>query len=213
MHNMLVRAKAILGGEEGHALMFLVLSLGLMMVFAVGIYIVSEAAVTKIRTQNAADAAALAGAGLLADCMDLLVFANWVRPFSLLLSPWSPAVTAVINRLQEEVIRHGPTAVNARAVQVGLANGALVIPVHRPDLGVERTWLGFVADTLGGRTGNRFVQLLAQQKLQLPQWVETFLGEYTPSEAALYPTASARGIVHGRGMSYAHYVGGLGRME
>ncbi|NLY30008.1 MAG: hypothetical protein GX047_05195 [Firmicutes bacterium] len=214
MHRLLERLEAALRGEEGHALTFLLISLGLMMVFAVGIYIVSEATVAKIRVQNAADAAALAGAGMLADCLDLLIFANWVRPFSWWLGFLGPPVQLTILRLRNEVIRYGPDAANARAIQVGWANNkAIIIPVHTPNLGVGYGWLGNLTDRLLGRTGNRFVELAAVQKLRLPKWVHTFLGEQTIPELALNPHARARGIVHGRGMLLPQYSGGLGRID
>ncbi|HHV94570.1 MAG TPA: hypothetical protein GXX47_08565 [Firmicutes bacterium] len=213
MQRFLVRVKALTRDEKGHASTVLLISLGLVMVFAAGIYIVSEAAVAKIRVQNAADAAALAGAGLLADCMDLLVFANYVGDISLLFSLWGSPIRAVINALKNEVIRYGPAAANARAIQVGLANEAVITPVHWPDLGVERIFLGYVRDRLNGRTGNRFVQVAAAQELRLPRWVKTFLGRHTPSGLAVYPTATARGIVQGRGMLVPHYVSGLGKVD
>ncbi|NLA58051.1 MAG: hypothetical protein GX063_04650 [Firmicutes bacterium] len=208
------RLKAALRGEEGHALTFLLISLGLMMVFAVGIYIVSEAAVAKIRAQNAADAAALAGAGVLADCLDLLVFANWIQPLSWLFGPWGSPANLTILRLKNEVIRYGPTAAIARAIQVGWTNNkAIIIPANMPDLGVRYRWLGPVQDRLLGRTGNRFVELAAVEERLLPKWVQTFLGEQTALELALNPWGFARGIVHGSGMLFAHYSGGLGRID
>ncbi|MGI6567108.1 MAG: hypothetical protein GX341_09415 [Firmicutes bacterium] len=213
MHQIVFQAKRCMKCEDGHALAFLVASLGVVMVLALGIYIVSEAAVTKIQTQNAADAAALAGAGMLADCLDLLVFSNWVRPLGVLPIPWAQGISIAVRNLTREVIRHGPDAANLRAVQVGLANGALIIPLHNPDLGVETGFFGVVTDTLRGRTGRRFVEVTAVQELQLPRWFRTVLGEQAPSGLALAPSALARGTVRGRGMVFAQYAGGLGRVE
>jgi len=208
--------KRIVADDGGHAMVFLLAFVGVVMVFAAGIYISSEIAVAKIKAQNASDAAAMAGAGLLADSLDLLVFANWVRSGSYLFFGLGRTVRATIDTLARQTVGRASVVAIARAVQVGLANGALVVPVHNPDLGVsEAGVLGvrFYRDALRGRIGNRFVRVAATVNPNLPEWMADLLDEPSFLGLSLQPVALAEATVLGRGLGRPKFKGVLSRVR
>ncbi|NMB45837.1 MAG: hypothetical protein GX998_05425 [Firmicutes bacterium] len=211
--------KVVLMDERGHAMVFLLLTLGAILAFAVGIYLTSQIAVGKIKAQNAADAAAMAGAGMMADSLDLIVYVNWIRISSHLIPHWGREARRTAEMLAREVIKDAAAIVNGRAIQVGLANEALVLPIHNPDLGVTERRIrlfgrvGYYKDRLKGRIGNRFVRVVAATKIELPEWVRALVRDRTAPDLAFCPTASAEAVVHGKGLALPKFGGGLGKLR
>jgi hypothetical protein len=203
--------KSLSQEDDGQALAFLVIILGVIMAFAAGIYITSEIAVSKIRSQNAADAAALAGAGLLADSLDLLAYHNIIRTSSWFTPKFGGFLRAVVKPVAELVLEVAPTATHARAIQVGFVNECYVVPINHPELGVRR-FGGYYQDRLWGRVGNRYVQVMASNSLQIPKSVSALLGDPYLREPMLGSISEARGIVHGRGLGLPKFWADFGKL-
>ena len=199
--------------DTGQAMVFLLVTLGAIMAFALGMYVTSGVLVDKIRAQNAADAAALAGAGVLADSLDLLTYVNWIRNGSYLLAHWGRATRRFAETLAKQAIRRSPQVANARAIQIGLVNGSVVVPVHNPALGARETGFLFVKwykDTLGGRIGNRFVRVAAAP---LPSITPSSISVHSVTGLSLPSVGVAEAIVHGRGLGLPKFRGGLGKLR
>ena len=199
--------------DTGHAMVFLLLTLGAIMAFAVGMYITSEVLVEKIKAQNAADAAALAGSGVLADSLDLLAYLNWIRSASYLFGHWGSAARHLARTLAKQAIRQCSHIVNLRAAQIGLANGSIVVPLHNPRLGARENGIGNITwytDTLRGRIGNRFVRVAAAP---LPQGKQSSVNIRSLTGVNLPSLGVAEAIVHGKGLGLPKFRGGLGRLR
>ena len=203
--------KTLFREDSGQAMVFLLIFLGVMMALAAGIYISSEIVVSKIKSQNAADAAALAGAGLLADGLDLLAYHNMITSASFFTPNVGDFVRTTVKVVAELVLAVLPTATHARAMQVGYANGSYVVLTNQPDLGVRRRWK-YYRDWLMGRMGNRYVQVIASHNLQIPKWLKDLLGDPYIAGPIFGSISQARGIIHGKGLGYPKFRGGFGKL-
>ena len=202
--------------ERGQAMVFLLLALGAIMAFAAGLYITSALLVTKIKAQNAADAAALAGAGALADSLDAIALGNIARGGSWLAFHWGKPLRDVANMTAAAAIEGGASLSTARAAQIGLANGAIVTPTHTPDLEVrEIKFLDHVLayrDKLKGRIGKRFMRVTAIASPQVPKWIASPLKISYPLGIMPFVTTSAEAIVLGRGLVLPKFRGALAKV-
>lgn len=203
--------KILVQEDGGHALAFLVITLGVIMAFAAGIYITSAIAVSKIKSQNAADAAALAGAALLADSLDLLAYHNMITTGSFFFPKVGAFIRATVRSVARLVTEVAPSASHARAVQVGYCNDSYVVPTHHPKLGVKKEWR-FYRDTLKGREGDRYVRVLASSSLEIPKSVSALLGEFYIAGPNTGSISGAKGVVHGRGLGLPKFWAEFGKL-
>lgn len=205
--------KRIVSNESGQAMVFLLISLGAIMAFAAGLYITSEFLVTKIRAQNAADAAALAGAGVLADTLDVLSVSNLLRLGSVTTPTYGKAIRETTKLVARMAYDWGTVLAEARMIDVGYANGAIAVSLHKPDLEVDSSgWLDlphFYRDKLRGRqTKNRFVRVSASVFPTVPKDLRNlvdrrFFGMILPV------SAMAEAAVEGKKLTYPKFRGTL----
>lgn len=203
--------KSLVQEDGGQAMAFLVITLGVIMAFAAGIYVTSEIAISKIKSQNAADAAALAGAGLLADSLDLLAYHNMITPVSWLIPKAGGFVRTTVKSVAELALQVAPAATHARAIQVGYLNDSYVVPTNHPELGAQRR-RGFYRDRLMGRTGNRYVRVVASNNLQIPKSVSDLLGDPYIAGSSIGSISEAKGIVHGSGLGFPKFWADFGKL-
>ena len=201
-----------LAREDGQAMIFLLVAAGVIMAFACGLYITSSYLVAKIQAQNAADAAAVAGAGALADTLDLLVFSNWVRGASYLAAGFGAPLRAAVVTVAPLAEKSGPALAAARTVEVGLANGAIAVPLNKPNLDVRQgIFTGMYRERMWNRTNGRYMRASTTVMPDIPDWIAApfqehlFLGIVPPVGAV------AEASVSGWGLGRAHFKGVLGR--
>lgn len=186
-----------------------VILLGVMMAFIAGFYVVSQVMVTKIEAQNAADAAALAGAGILADTLDAIAFSQLGKVVACALFGFSggSAIGRVIDSAVKPLIQIAPALSRARAVELGWRNGAVAVPINKIDLEVGRFSFFFWSwyyDKLAYRSrnsfGNRFVRVVAGVRPDFPIWLEPLLGKGYVARSAPVIGAVSEAAPDGRGL-------------
>lgn len=203
-----------IANEEGQAMVFLLIAAGAIMAFACGLYVTSSYLVAKIQAQNAADAAAVAGAGALADCLDALVFYNWAKGLKTAATlGLSAAAKDVARSLAPDINQWGAGFAIGRTFEIGIANGAFVVPLTVPNLEVRRNLLGFYMDRSGREPEGRYMRAATTVRPDIPSWItapfkEEFLLGVVPEAGAV-----ADASVSGWGLGKAKFKGVLGKVQ
>ncbi len=165
------------GSENGQVLGFLLVWLTVFLLFLTLVADVGQVLLTKLRMQNAADAAAVSGAIVLRDALNLIALSNGILVLSWVISG-APKTSAGVMLIQDILIAAAPYASFTAAIVAGMGNGADMSYVANvigswkvfPSLMVERGYvLGlrvWVVDTLRPTPersyGDRFVRTVAQ---------------------------------------------------
>ena len=211
-------------GDEGQAAVFLLIATSMIMAFACGLYITSSYLTAKIQAQNAADAAAVAGSGALADVLDILTLSNWIKTSSYLSRSLGSALRTAVSGATT-VCRHGaPAFATARIVEIGWKNGVVAVPTNMPNLEVDYRQPDFLGITIPfspklfhdrlrpGRIGRRYVRVGTALSPKVPDLIrEPFSRELL--RGMPYVGAAAEGSVSGWGLAIPNFKGKLGKVR